>query len=149
MWYPQENAEQCRPCLLRLPFSAYPSPCPTSLGPRLQKLVQVVCRRNAQDKLAACIRDDCKLLLPAAVHSALEELLKLLEWCLHVDDLVPPPTALELVHRCLHWVVLAHLALLEQLLQARDANVPEQSAVLFRHDGQVCVVALKAAHERP
>ena len=130
---------------MSLPFSSWISPS----SPCLQELAQVIRRSNAEHKLAARICDDGKLLLPASIHPALEELLQLLERRLHVDDLVASSPSLELVHGCLDRVVLVHFALLEQLLQARDADVSEQSAVLGRHDCQVGVVALEAAHQSP
>ena len=134
------NAEICRLLVVKKQVF-FSSPC-------LQELAQVICRSNAKHKLAARICDDGKLLLPTAIHPALEELLELLERRLHVDDLVAPPPSLELVHGCFDRIVLVHFALLEQLLQARDADVAEQSAVLGGHDCQVGVVALEAADER-
>jgi hypothetical protein len=120
-----------------------------SSSPPLDKALQVTPRSHAQDKLPARIRHNRKLLLPTPIHPSTEELFQLLQRCLGRDDFVPSSASLELVHRCLDRIAVLDFAFFEQLLQARDADVAEQRARFLRGDGEVGVVALKAAHQGP
>lgn len=119
-----------------------------SRRPSLDKLLQILHRRDAQHEPPILVRDDGETLAPAAVRPpAPEEGLEVLERRLHGDDLVRAPLALEARHGGRQGVVGLDAAGVELRLQARDGDVAQQGARLGVDDGEVRVVALEGGEE--
>lgn len=125
-----------------------PPSLPNLSRPPLHKLLQVTPRRDPQHEPAALVRDDGELLPLAPRGGALEEGLELLERRVHRDDhVLLPLLALEPVHGARDRVLGLHFPLVQQGLQRRDGDVPQQGAGLGVDDGQVGVVALEGGDE--
>lgn len=116
--------------------------------PPLDKLLQILHRRNAQHEPPILVRDDRKLLLPLALGLvAAEEGLELLEGRLHGDDAIGAALALEARHGGGEGVLGLDATGLEEGLQVRDGDVAEEGAGLGVDDGEVGVFALEGGEE--
>lgn len=117
----------------------------------LHEFLQVRLGRNSEHELPRHICNHCKLLLFALVtvgsRLALEELLQLLQRRFHCDHLVDAAFSIESLHRRGNGVCLLDSAVVNELLQAGNAQVAEERSTGGGDDGEVGVVALVGGHE--
>lgn len=126
---------------------ALTNPRPSSRRPPLDKLLQVLHRRDAQHEPPLLVRDDGEVALPTLHAVALKERLELLQGRLHRNDAVLAALALEADHGLGQGILGRHLAGVEEGLQVRDGEVTDEGAVGV-DDGQVGVVTLEGGEER-